>query len=113
MLTAKKNARYYLTEQRDECEHWFRCVRSMETYSEVVYITPRMAKELLDSTKKKVRHLRVVGPSDLKIAGTHHNVAISFSGNLIEGQQILENIIETRKSTEVLVTFNLSDRLFF
>lgn len=112
MLTAKKNARYYLTEQRSECEHWFRCVRSMETYSEVVYITSRMAKELLDARKTR-RNLRVVGPSDLKIAGTHHNVAISFSGNLVEGQRILENIIENGKSTEVLVTFNLSDRLVF
>lgn len=111
-MIAKKNARYYLTEQKAESEPWFRCVKSMETYSEVVCITPRMAQELLDA-KKTRRNLRVVGLTDLKLAGTHHNVAINFSGNLIEGQDILENIIKTRKSIEVLVTFNLSDRLIF
>lgn len=103
--------RYYLTEQ-NESEPWFRCVKSMETYSEVVLITPKMAQDLLDA-KKTRRNLRVVGPSNLKLMGTHHNVAINFSGNLIEGQDILENIVETRKSTEVLVTFNLSDRIIF
>lgn len=110
MDIATRNWHDYMSQQTEE-EPWFRCVKTMETYSEPLLVTPEMARQLLNTKAK--RSLRVVGPSDLVLSGTHHNVSMNFSGHLVEGEQILEKLIETNKPLRVLFTFNLSDQIAF
>lgn len=108
---ARKNRKYYLSEQRaDKGDNpWFRYVKTMDSYSEVVLISPKMAQELLDADKDSSMRKPTLLPK-LK-DGESHKVSISFSGRLLEGQVILQAIVKNSKSAMVHFTFNVSDKL--
>jgi hypothetical protein len=101
-MQAKKNQNYYLREQAEVGGDWFRFVKTMEPYKEKVSITPRMAKELLDSQQISLRKPRL--KSD--------EVTISFSGNLLAGKHLLENILEEKQSKEVTIVFNVLNECY-
>lgn len=101
-MQAKKNQNYYLCEQAEVGGEWFRSVKTMEPYREKVLITPRMAKELLDSEKMSLRKPKL--KSD--------EVTISFSGNLLTGKHLLENVLEEKQSKEVTIVFNVLNECY-
>lgn len=104
---ARKNQKYYLSERRaDKCSNpWFRYVKTMDSYSEPVLISPKMALELLEADKDSSMRKPLDGKS------MPSTVSISFSGRLLEGQAILQSIVNNNKSAMANFTFNVSDRL--
>jgi hypothetical protein len=101
-MQPKQNQNYYLREQSEVGGEWFRCVKTMEPYSESVLITPSMAKELLDSENQmSLRKSRLKSKE----------VSISFCGDLLTGKDLLEKVVEGRQSKELLVTFNVLDKV--
>jgi hypothetical protein len=102
-MQAKKNQNYYLREQSEEGHgDWFRFVKTMEPYRETVLITPDMAKELLDSENQmSLRKSRLKSKE----------VTISFYGDLLTGKDLLEKVVEVQQPKELLVTFNVLDKV--
>jgi hypothetical protein len=96
-MQAKKNQNYYLREQSEGGENWFRCVKTMEPYREAVLISPSMAKELLDYENQM---------SLCKPRLKSKKVTISFYGNLLTGKDLLEEVVEDKQPKEVMVVFN-------
>jgi len=107
---ASKNRKYYLSEQKADSNDnpWFRYVRTLEKYSELVTITPKMASELLHGSFKKATKSDVVKTVDLNNA----SIAIGLHGRLIEGQLVIEAILMHDEKAIVLVKFNVPDKMF-
>jgi hypothetical protein len=111
MKIARKNRHYYLSEQKADntANPWYRYVKTMDSYSEAVLLSPSMARELLDSdTDSALRK----PPS----AGELENVrplSISFSGKLLSGHSTLQAVAMSEKSVIVYISFNISDKLSF
>jgi hypothetical protein len=107
---ASKNRKYYLSEQKADSNDnpWFRYVRTLEEYSELVTITPKMASELLHGSFKKAAKPDVVKAVDLSNA----SITIGFHGKLIEGQLVIEAILMHDVKAIVLVKFNVPDKMF-
>jgi hypothetical protein len=101
---AKRNRNYYLRESEEGGERWFRCIKSFESYSEPILITPKMAKELLDTRVNNRPFIRMSLSED-----AHHAVAVNFSGELIDGQNILCAIVDSNKKRVVFMCFNVPD----
>ena len=116
---ARQNRDYYLSEQKaDNGENpWFRYVKTMDSYSEVVLLTPAMAQELLNTDKDYM--LRKPTPKsvlnkiaeDLKAGTVQMTVAISFSGKLLDGTRILQAVLIGNRPAVANFTFNISDKL--
>lgn len=113
--TAQKNQTYYLSEKEADNgqNKWFRYVRTMDTYTEPVLISPQMARELLEdfSLRKPMdeKGLRSL-VDDLK--RSHPKISISFSGRLLEGHNVVQAIVGS-ESAIVFVAFNISDKMSF
>jgi hypothetical protein len=118
---ALKNRNYYLSEKKADngASKWFRYVRTMDTYSEPVLISPKMAQEMLDSDDDSSLR-KPVSPAvleaianDLRREKAHPTLSISFSGKLLDGRNVLQALLLNKKSAIVFVSFNISDKLSF
>lgn len=120
---AKKNRNYYLAEAKGEVgeNKWFRNVKTMDTYSEAVLISPTMAQQLLEADEDSAFR-KPVDPAVIRgiaqnlskgNAPSHEAISISFSGKLLNGRMMLEAIMLNKKSAIVFVSFNVSDKLSF
>lgn len=110
---ARRNRRYYLAEQAADAgkENWFRYVKTLDTYTEPVLISPEMAREMLNGFRlKRATSSDIIKAIDLSCL---NSISISFSGKTMEGRLVLEAILMSRSSAIVLVTFNVSDKLNF
>jgi hypothetical protein len=114
---AKKNQEYYLVEKEvDNEDRWFRYIKTMESYSEPVLISPEMAKEILkaeDDLRKPVDPRIVEAAARELNSEFHKTIAISFSGKLLDGRLVLEAICLNNQSAIVFISFNVSDKLSF
>lgn len=114
---AIRNRNYYLAEKRadDGKQSWHRYVKSLDTYSEPILVSPEMAKEVLENEdfKKPTRFETLGVLVNNEISQTYRTVTFSFSGRLLDGQQVLEVIVASDKSVVVFFSFNVSDKLTF
>jgi len=115
--TAEKNRNYYLTEQKADNDEnkWFRYIKTMDSYSEPILISPRMAKEIIgycedDFDLRKPKTIRTIAK---ELETSHSTIAFSFAGKLLDGRLILEAILLNKKSAIVFVSFNVPDKLSF
>lgn len=119
---ARKNRHYYLSEKKADEEklQWFRYVKTMDTYSEAIWVSPKMAQELLEADenfdmRKPVKEdiIKTLAQNLRANMVPHHTVAISFSGKLLDGRNLLAAVIMNGKSAIVFFSFNISDKLSF
>lgn len=117
---ACKNQGYYLGEKKAENgkDHWFRYIKTMDSYSEAVLISPEMARELLESEeasglRKPVNSEVITAIAEDIKSGKYKTTSISFSGKLLDGRLVLQAVILNEESAIVFVAFNISDKLSF
>ena len=110
MKIARKNRHYYLSEQRADnaASPWYRYVKTMDSYSEAVLLSPQMARQLLEADSDSALR-KPVKEVDLLA----RPVSISFSGKLLNGHSVLQTVAMGEKSEIVYISFNISDKLSF
>lgn len=111
MKIARKNRHYYLSEKKADnaANPWYRYVKTMDSYSEAVLLSPTMARELLDSnTDSALRK-----PPTARELENVQPLSISFSGKLLNGHSTLQVVAMGEKSAIVYISFNVSDKLSF
>ena len=120
--TARKNRNYYLSQKKaeDHANPWFRYVKTMDSYSEPVLLSPKMAQELLETYDSGFSLRKPASPETiaavaqgLKSEQCHKTVSISFSGKLIEGGNVLQAVVLNKESAIVFFAFNVSNKLSF
>jgi hypothetical protein len=110
MKIARKNRHYYLSEHKADnaANPWYRYVKTMDSYSEAVLLSPSMARVLLDSdTDSALRK-----PTTARLENVRP-LSISFSGKLLNGHSTLQAVAMGEKSAIVYISFNISDKLSF
>jgi len=117
---ARKNRHYYLSEKEADngSNRWFRYVKTMDSYSEPVLLSPKMAQELLESDedyslRKPISQSVLESLAAELKSGKYPTVSISFSGKLLDGWSTLHALIYNKKSAIVFLSFNVSDKLSF
>lgn len=99
--------------KEDNAKPWFQYPRFTYQYSEFVYITPEMARLLLDfnpvNRKIKVSHVEGLKRDILnhRWLQTHESIAVNLLGNMHDGQHRAEAIIKADKGWPFYVTWNV------
>ena len=82
--------------------------------SEIVTITPEMAREMLDKNMKsnrRMNHDTILRYARIMKAGgwnlTHQGIAFDCNGNLIDGQHRLNAIIQANIPVQMMVTYDV------
>lgn len=112
---AMENHDYYVqcATKDNNAKPWFQYPRYAHQYSEFVYITPEMAKLLLEFNplNRKIKLSHVEGlKRDIqnnRWLQTHESIAINKLGNMHDGQHRAVGIIKAEKGWPFYVTWNV------
>lgn len=112
---ALQNRDYYLQQQKQDGgkKPWFQYPRQTLQYSEFVFITPDMARALLEFNplNRKVKNVHVEGLSrdiiNNRWLQTHESIAVNKLGNMHDGQHRGHAIIRADKGWPIYVTWNV------
>jgi hypothetical protein len=110
---AMENHDYYVQCAEKDSKPWFQHPRYAHQYSEFVYITPDMAKLLLEFNpiNRKIKLVHVEGlKRDIqnnRWLQTHESIAINKLGNMHDGQHRAVGIIKADKGWPFYVTWNV------